>query len=248
MKKVIFCITVILTACSSEVKNTAFIEDPKQVADTISCKALVVNDTIIGDTNLIFPRVKLPDSTVAEKINRHLTVQMLSYYTLDELKEYKENFKKDSILFGLTAAGYEITHNENCLLSLIINMETMGAYPSGFSMYRNFDLSTGDSVYLEKMLDGTQVKSLVKLCDDSLQQRIVNREKIPADEDFNIDELLKVSFKKENLRDFYVTNTDVIFFFDFGFPHAIQGTEPDGFIKIKREEFRKYLKVNPYKI
>ncbi|MGZ3865320.1 MAG: hypothetical protein ACXVC6_06660 [Bacteroidia bacterium] len=248
MKKLIFCITAVLTACSGEVKNTTATEEPKPVADTTACTATLTNDTILGDSTLIFPEIILPDTAIAEKINKRLTVQMISYYTIDELKEYKENFKKDSILFGLTAAGYEITYNENCLLSLTINMETMGAYPSGYSVYRNFDINTGDSISLEKMLDETKINDLIKLCDDTLQNRIERCRKEYADQDFIVEQLTGQQFTRKNLVNFYVTQTHVVLVYNFGFPHVIQGTEPDGFIKIARKDFRKYLKVNPYKI
>lgn len=248
MRKLIIITAFLLSACTGEVKKAVQTEEPKQAADSALCKAIIVNDTILGDTNLIFPVIKLADTAIAQKINKRLTVQVISYYTINELLEYKENYKKDSVLMGLTAAGYEITYNENCFLSLTINMETMGAYPSGYSVYRNFDINTGDSISLEKILDEAKINDLVKRCNDTLQQRITSREKILADQDFNTEELLSVSFKKENISVFYVTSADVVFVFDFSFPHAIQGTEPDGFIKIKREDFRKYLKVNPYKI
>ena len=69
-----------------------------------------------------------------------------------------------------------------------------------------------------------------------------------ADQDFILESLADKQFTRKELATFFVTSAEVVFFFDFGFAHAIQGTEPDGFIKIPRAEFRKYLKVNPYKV
>ncbi|MGZ3864110.1 MAG: hypothetical protein ACXVPN_13455 [Bacteroidia bacterium] len=238
----------LLSACNGEIRNDSVAGETKPTRDTTSCSAAVGNELVLGDTTLVFPKINLNNTSASAKINRLLTVQRLSSYSLDELKENKEKYKTDSMLFGLTAAGYEITYNENCLLSIVINMETMGAYPSGFSAYRNFDLNTGDSVYLEKLLDETKINDLVKLCDDTLQRRIERCKKEYADQDFIIEQLIDKKFTRANLTDFYITATEVVLVYSFGFPHVIQGAEPDGLLKIKREDFRKYLKVNPFKI
>src|ERR1700752_648879 len=95
--KRIIAITLILSACSGEVKNTTVVEKAKPETDTVVCSAIVTNDLILGDTNLVFPKVKLKDSVIAKKINTHFSLENITGYQLDEIKQQKEDFKKDSV-------------------------------------------------------------------------------------------------------------------------------------------------------
>ena len=246
MKRLI-ALALLLTACSGEVKNTATTET-KPVTDSASCSAVMNKELVLNDSEFVLPKINVKDPTIVEKINKHFSLENLTGYALDEIKQQKEKFKQDSIPQGLTFLGYEITYNKDCLLSITINVETCGAYPSGYSEYYNFDLNTGDSVFIEKILDETKINALVKLCNDTIQNRIIAAKKESTCDDFISEQLEGKKFTQTELADFFVTETDIVFVFHFGFPHAILGAEPDGLVKISRTEFRKYLKVNPYKI
>src|ERR1700745_2189875 len=143
MKKLI-ALALLFTACSGEVKNTVATEETKPVNDSVSCTAVVNKELILNDSELILPKINLKDSVIENKINKHFSLENLTGYALDEIKQQKEKFKQDSVPQGLTFLGHEITYNKDCLLSITINIETCGAYPSGYSEHYNFDLNTGD--------------------------------------------------------------------------------------------------------
>jgi hypothetical protein len=243
MKKPLI-ITLLLTACTGEVKTVAT-EETKPITDSVTCSATVNKVLILNDSELLQPKIILADTNITATLNKYLEIEKIGFYTLKELKEQR----KDSFPMGLTALGYEITFNKNCLLSMTVYGETMGAYPSGYSLYFNFDLTTGDSVFIEKLLDETKINTLIKRCDDTIQKRIAEckAEHTGTDDGFILEQLVDKKFTRKELSDFYITETDVVFVYSFGFPHVIQGAEPDGFIKIPKGEFRQYLKTNPYR-
>jgi hypothetical protein len=249
MKKLIV-LALLFTACSGEIKNTATTETRSEatLVDSTTCSAVVNKGLILNDSELVLPKIKLEDPVISAKINKHFSLENLTGYALDEIKQQKEKFKQDSIPQGLTFLGYEITYNKDCLLSITINIETCGAYPSGYSDHYNFDLSTGDSIFILKLLDKTKINDLVKLCDDTIQNRIAAAKRESTCDDFISEQLADKKFTQAELADFFVTETDVVFVFHFGFPHVLQGAEPGNLIKIPRTEFRKYLQQNPYKL
>jgi hypothetical protein len=246
MKRLI-TLTLLLSACSGEVKNTATTET-KPIGDSASCNAVVNKELVLNDSELVLPEISLKDSSIATKINKHFSLENLTGYVLDEVKQQKEKFKQDSIPQGLTFLGYEITYNKDCLFGIAINIETCGAYPSGYTEHYNFDLNTGDSIFIEKLLDKTKINDLVKLCNDTIQKRIAATKKEHECDDFILEQLEGKEFTRNEFADFYVTDTDVIFVYPFAFPHVLQGAEPDNLIKIPRADFRKYLQQNSYKL
>lgn len=250
MKK-LFCFALFLTACAGEEKKTGAGEETKAetaIRDSVGCFAEIKKELILNDSALTFPIVILKDTTATHKIKACLTLLNVTGYSPEEIKQQKEDYKKDSLMQGLTDLNFEVTYNTNCLLSMSFFIGTMGAHASGFSAYYNFDVSTGDSVFIYKLLDETKINTLVKLCNDAIQKRIATSKKEHATDDFVLEQLTDKKFTRADLSVCYITNTHVVFVFNFGFPHVIQSAEPDNFIKIPREEFRKYLKINPYSL
>jgi hypothetical protein len=248
MKKVFYPAAIVgLLGCgeSGNLKDTS----AKNVqADTASCRTTVKSERVLDDSALTAAFVEMNDKSIAEKINRHIAAAYITGYSFEDLKEQKEKFKTDSIPFGLTDLSYEVNYNQDCLLSLTFNVGTCAAYPSYYSTYRNFDLNTGDSVALEKMLTTEGMAQLINYCDSVIQARIDSVKHTKDCDDVVSEQLEGKRFTKEDLPNYFVTKEHVVFSFVFGFPHVLLAAEPDGIIRVPRSQFRKYLKENPYKL
>jgi len=240
----IICPLLLLSGCNNPTKNDSVTEKPDATlkSDTLICTALIEKQLILGDSVIILPKIKLTDKTVQQKINSHFTLENITGYNLEEAKQQKEKFKKDSIPFGLTDLNFEINYNKDCLLSLTFSIGTCGAYPSFYSSYYNFDLTTGDSVTYGKLLNEQKINELVLYCDKVLQKRISETKKeYPCDE-IIAGQLEGKKFTEESLSNFFMTENDFVFVYFFAFPHVAKGAEPDGQITISKAEMKKYLK------
>ncbi len=241
----IICLALLLSGCNDTTKNDSAAEKQKPDAnqpDTLICSALVEKQLILSDSIIALPKIKLSNKAIEQKINAHFTVENISGYSLQEVKEQKEKFKQDSLPFGLTDLTFDVNYNKDCLLSLTFAIGTCGAYPSSYSTYYNFDLTTGDSITNEKLLRPDKINELVQYCDKILQQRISDAKKQDNCDDMITEQLEGKKFTKESLANFFITEDDFVFVYFFGFPHVILGAEPDGQIKISKAEMKKYLR------
>ena len=241
-----------LSGCNNSTKNDAATEQQKSDAtlkpDTAICTALIEKQLILDDSVIALPKIKLTNKIAEQKINAHFTLENITGYGLEEVKQQKEKFKQDSLPFGLTDLTFDVNYNKDCLLSLTFTIGTCGASPSSYSTYYNFDLTTGDSITYEKLLSAQKINELVQFCDKILQKRISDAKKQDNCDEMITAQLGGKKFTKESLANFFITENDFVFVYFFGFPHVILGAEPDGQIKISKIEMKKYLKENPYKL
>jgi hypothetical protein len=156
------------------------------------------------------------------------------------------NYKECSC--GTVGSSYSINYNKNYILSLSIALETMGAYPDGYLESYNFNIKTGERLFIESLIKKDSLDPLLRNLNAELTKRIEEAKAI-ADEDAeksgdteSINDLFtKTEFSKEDLKNFIITDKGITFYFEFGFPHAVQALEPPGDFSIPKEELKPYL-------
>ncbi|OUD12346.1 hypothetical protein [Thioflexithrix psekupsensis] len=193
--------------------------------------------------NYRFPVIELEDAAVAEKINQSLVKEVL----LPILENAPaENATAASLLQTIfdealltsnpelaeySGIDYHLTYHDNGLLSLMLTVEYMGAYPSQHIEYLNFDLSDGRLLTKEDFLAANQIKPFQKELGKFVTRRIKERAKEVAS-DFGDTPKAFISTVNEAidpdyLKRFQITTKGVIFYVDYGLPHALKALEPE---------------------
>src|SRR5438876_476884 len=103
----IICLCVLLWSCSEPVKDKPETSQKIEVPsfDSLSGKATVEKVIILNDTEIILPKIILRDSAIATKINNHFSLETVTGYTTEEVKQQKN----DSIPSGLMNSEFEVT-------------------------------------------------------------------------------------------------------------------------------------------
>lgn len=97
----------------------------------------------------------------------------------------------------------------------------------------------------EDVFDKSRMSELAKLVDARLQEQV--NEEIAAweEEAPEIHDLLGVvNFSEQHLGQFYFRGKEVVFYYEFGLPHAMLALEPDRRIVFTEEELKGCLKVD----
>src|SRR5436305_6732672 len=97
---------------------------------------------------IIYPLVQLKDQIAQRRINQFIYGKILE----EGESAYKELLHRKSL--GLTDLDYEVSYNQNNILSISIYIqESGGAHLVDNTTYFNFDLSTGESIGIDDLLD-----------------------------------------------------------------------------------------------
>ncbi|MCW3168576.1 hypothetical protein OMO38_08550 [Chryseobacterium sp. 09-1422] len=137
---------------------------------------ITVNDLKPKTENFNFPTVSIDSKPlVARKINTFLQVNEL---------EFIPGSGADPSHLALTATNsyrnyvyfYEWKKLETPknILSLKIDGEATGAYPEGFTDYKNFDLRTGNYINIEDLFNTISIKSVEKTVNQNVADKIQN--------------------------------------------------------------------------
>jgi hypothetical protein len=150
-----------------------------------------------------------------------------------------------SELQWLEDADYSVDQNAGGILSVTMSINGSGAYPDGSTKHVVINSTTGERLAAGSLFaDRT---ALAGLADHRLQDEIAKAKKdIRAEKDIgdiDVDELFDgKKFDVESLNDFSVNKTGVTFYYDYGFPHAIQAIQPVGKFHFSWSELRPYVK------
>ena len=102
--------------------------------------------------NLSYPRIRAKKSRVAAKIDSVLQSEILSNEKIvtDPKKIFNNTVyirEPDSLAqSGHTSIDYEVLLNNNRVLSIKFNLESIGAYPENYVRYFCFDAQSGDAL------------------------------------------------------------------------------------------------------
>ncbi len=200
-------------------------------------------DTIKSDEapeELYFPVIRHPKPSVALKINNYLQSNILENTTKKiapgKLFDRRKFIMNDSVTrSGITFCSFSPVLNTSKLISIHIDFEYMGAYPSSASKYFNFNAQNGEPIFVEDLFTTTGFESLKKKITAERSKRIkayieeIKKEKTEQlidDLDY-ISERLQECIQYEPFEGFALVKNKMVFHRSNCFPHVMQAYMPD---------------------
>jgi hypothetical protein len=107
---------------------------------------------------VIFPDIKAHSDEAGKKINALL---IASFADTDSWNNDIEAAIDSSVNDNLYSLGYEVTYNNNNILSIRLNIICCNAYCSGWSAYYNFNITTGNPITMDDILSGDKKPAFV---------------------------------------------------------------------------------------
>jgi len=147
---------------------------------------------------------------------------------------------------GHVGASFRVLWQRQGVLSLAVDAETLGAYPSGYTILRNFDERTGvqltiDDILLESghwpVLEALNVQ-LAASVKDSIARAL---EDDPDAGQEVADYLAESTFVGAHLDAFVLTPEGIEFSWNAGMPRIMQMFEPDGPFRVSWAEVEPHL-------
>lgn len=172
MKKKIVLFLLISGLSFSQQKNVKITNLPPKSEDTV------------------FPLVSYSQNPqVEQKINTFLQVDQLEHIPGAEGNPFKKVFAgKTSYANYVYFYSWKKMDSPNNILSIALDGEASGAYPEGFSIWRNFDLRTGNYINALDLFRPDAVKTVENLIQKRVKKEIddflvkLKSEKNPSDE------------------------------------------------------------------
>src|SRR5581483_1678085 len=171
----------------------------------------------------------LKNQATLSKVQSLLNLKNVFDVSLTQLKE--------GDIRGITGIDYTINYNENYLLDVTFQMETMGAYPDTSTRQLVVNLRTGERLKAAEVFNPSALKSLAEVVDKAMQADI---QKTLGEE---IRENLRaVHFQTDNLGHFSISEKGLTFLYEFGFPHVIKAAEPAGSYLFTWQQLKPYVR------
>jgi hypothetical protein len=202
---------------------------------------------------LKFPVVMLPDSVISERINAYLQINML-YQTTVKAPGSKvfSRIKWTPQQSGLDELDYTVLMNNGKILSFLFDGEGMGAHPSPFQTYYQFDMQSGYPILAEQLF--TQ-EGLLRLDEDIRGKRNIliskHMKELPNDtaKDDALDssdlEFIKVSLNGcdtgEEHSHLSIVETGLEFHTGQCLPHLIEGADEDLVVRYSPQQLGTWL-------
>lgn len=139
-------------------------------------KNLKVNDLKPKSENFNFPVISFSAKPLVErKINTFLQVNELEFIpgsgnNPSQLALTATNSYKNFVYFY----EWKKLETPKNILSLSIDGEATGAYPEGFSDWKNFDLRTGNYINLQDLFETTSIDSIQNIVNENVVNKIQN--------------------------------------------------------------------------
>ncbi|MBS1492147.1 MAG: hypothetical protein JST55_01470 [Bacteroidetes bacterium] len=178
------------------------------------------------------------DAVLLSKLNSYLVSDSILGDNIDSIiSDYKQ------FGAGITGCDYNILYNKYGVLSISVYVETMGAYPDRFYTDVNLNLNTGYRILARDIIDAGALKKLAEKLDKIVQKRI--KDKV-MQEDMGEEDALQFfegkHFTEENLGHFAFTDKGIMFYYDYGLPHALQALSPDEDMLLEWSELTYFVK------
>ncbi|AYN00218.1 hypothetical protein [Chryseobacterium sp. 3008163] len=137
-----------------------------------------------------FPKIAYPEKpSVENKINTFLQVDQLEYVPGSEVSPSKlVSSGKTSYSNYVYFYSWEKLETPKNILSIAIDGEASGAYPEGFSIWKNFDLRTGNFINAKDLFQPGSFKTIENLIQKSVKKEVsdfivqLKSEKNPSEE------------------------------------------------------------------
>jgi hypothetical protein len=177
---------------------------------------------------------------IIDTINKKISFQEIAGFAIEKAKdEYNENGT------GTVGTSFKINYNHKPILSLSVLIETMAAYSEGNYYHYNFNSETGTKIEVNNLIKEKSIPALVDTLNAILKTRIDETLKsaVEGGEEADvISEQLEEAEFNEKLNSFSIHKDGIIFYYDFGFPHAFEALEPNNEFMLTWKELHSWLK------
>src|SRR5258705_1097004 len=204
-------------------------------------------------SRLIFPVFISNNKIVDKKINDYLQTETF-YITASQTSGKKmldeaKYIPGDSGQSGYTNMSYNIEINNKNMLSVILEIESMGAYPEYYERYFSFDSKNGEPLSSKEMFTEEGIirikKILIKERDKRIKERIneirKDDEKQFAEDSVFIVERFTQCNTEANERNIFINKEGITFYGEECFPHAWRSYGAGLDIVFSNKELEKYL-------
>jgi hypothetical protein len=147
----------------------------------------------------------------------------------------------------VSEADYKVLFNEKGILSINLWMEGAGAYPDSVTKYVVVDLATGKRISAADVFQNLSfLAAMVRASQRSeVESATEDIRKDPESKDVDPSQLFgQIDFKTEDISEFSVNQMGVTFYYDYGFPHAIQALQPPGEFMFSWSRLKPFIKAD----
>lgn len=182
-----------------------------------------------------FPKVSGLTAALNKKVESTISYERAADLNIkDEISETQ----------WIEEATYKVNYNKNGILDITLSVSGSGAYPSSYDRTVLVDLATGNRVRPADVF--VNLSGLAAKC-RRIQQAEVKRsladiKKNEPDAEDPESLFAETKFTAENLKEFSLNDRGVAFLYDYGFPHVLQGLQPDGRYFIPWSEMKPFIK------
>lgn len=153
-------------------------------------KHLLIKDLMPKSEDSVFPVISYSEnSRVENKINTFLQVDQLEYIPGSAENPFKlVSTGKTSYSNYVYFYSWEKLETPKNILSLALEGEASGAYPEGFSIWKNFDLRTGNFINAKDLFQSNSAKVVEDLIQKNIKKEVndfitqLKSEKNPSEE------------------------------------------------------------------
>jgi hypothetical protein len=200
--------------------------------------------------SMFFPLINHERPAVANKVNTFLQNDLLLNESIlrDSMAFNNAIYQQSDSAFqaGYTYITYDVDLNTASAFTLNFTIESMGAYPDGYSKYYNFDLATGKSITSDQILNPEGKKFVLQLLKSErtklISENLADRKSELSAEDLKyIKSELKECNSLLEIEKFYLRENGIMFYKDHCFPHVARDYEIDLNVYIPYSRVAKYL-------
>ncbi len=186
---------------------------------------------------IVYPKVKASSPALSRKIEQAASYPaVLGLNVREELTESQ----------WLEEADYEVHYNAHGILVITLSMNGTAAYADGTSKTVAVDLRSGfrlrpADVFVKRE---SLIDKLAAMQRTEIDAAINEMKKDPEAKDVDPAELfVEEKFTADHLQWFAIDDAGVTFIYDYGFPHVLEGYEPEGRYKFSWNEIATFVKV-----
>ncbi|MDQ0592841.1 hypothetical protein QFZ37_001210 [Chryseobacterium ginsenosidimutans] len=177
-------------------------------------KNVVIKNLPPKSENSVFPMISYSQNpTVENKINTFLQVDQLEHVPGAEGSPFKlVSTGKTSYSNYVYFYSWEKLETPKNILSIALDGEASGAYPEGFSNWKNFDLRTGNFINAKDLFQPNSIKTVENLIQKSIKKEVndflndLKSEKNPSQEILD-----QISIYEECFTDFTLDGIEYYF-------------------------------------
>lgn len=207
-----------------------------------------------GESCFAFPIVISSNKEVAKKINYYLQTEILDN-TVEEVGK-ERIFEKTRFIqndeisqSGHTSIEYAVGVNTHQVFSLQFDMEGMGAYPTNYHRYYNFNTKTGEIILAKKLFTAqglTRITNFIiadrkKRIDAWIREMDTIYKNSEAEDSIFLNERFDECNSKADVDNFFIKKNVILFYKGYCFPHALGPFETNLNIEIGFMEIEQHL-------